>query len=58
VLALAFLVLIGFLLVTEGLAPKQHIPKGYVYFAMAFALSMELLNMRMRSRQQKLAAGS
>lgn len=43
-LALAFLVLIGVLLVADGL--HQHMPRGYVYFAMAFALSVEMLNIR------------
>ncbi|MBI2569049.1 MAG: TerC family protein [Candidatus Schekmanbacteria bacterium] len=52
VLALAFLVLIGFLLITEGF--DQHVPKGYVYFAMAFSLGIEVLNMRMRSRAERL----
>lgn len=51
VLALAFLVLIGFLLMAEGF--DQHVEKGYVYFAMVFALSIEFLNMRMRSRAQR-----
>jgi predicted tellurium resistance membrane protein TerC len=46
VLALSFLILIGVMLVGEGLG--QHIRKGYVYFAMAFSLGVELLNMRMR----------
>ena len=46
VLALSFLLLIGVLLIAEGLG--EHIPKGYVYFAMAFSLGVELLNMRMR----------
>jgi predicted tellurium resistance membrane protein TerC len=46
ILALAFLLLIGVMLVAEGLG--QHISKGYVYFAMAFALAVELLNMRFR----------
>ena len=45
-LALSFLVLIGVMLVAEGLG--QHIDKGYVYFAMAFSLGVELLNLRMR----------
>ncbi len=49
VLALAFLVLIGVLLVAEGMG--QHVSKGYVYFAMAFALAIELLNMRLRRRR-------
>ena len=54
VLALSFLVLIGTLLVAEGFG--QHIEKGYVYFAMAFAFSMELLNMRMRSKVDSVAS--
>jgi predicted tellurium resistance membrane protein TerC len=45
-LALSFLLLIGVMLVAEGMG--QHIPKGYIYFAMAFALGVELLNMRFR----------
>ena len=49
-LALSFLILIGVVLVAEGF--HQHIPKGYVYFAMAFSLMVELLNLRMR-RQRK-----
>jgi predicted tellurium resistance membrane protein TerC len=52
-LALAFLVLIGVVLVAEGL--EQHIPKGYIYFAMAFSVIVELLNIRVRSRQAKKA---
>jgi predicted tellurium resistance membrane protein TerC len=46
ILALSFLLLIGVMLVADGLG--QHISKGYVYFAMAFALGVELLNMRLR----------
>ena len=49
ILALSFLILIGVVLVADGLG--QHIPKGYVYFAMAFSLGVELLNLRLRSRQ-------
>jgi predicted tellurium resistance membrane protein TerC len=45
-LALSFLLLIGVMLVAEGMG--QHVPKGYVYFAMAFSLGVELLNMRVR----------
>lgn len=45
-LALSFLLLIGFTLIVEGL--HQHIPKGYIYFAMAFSVFVELLNMRLR----------
>lgn len=47
-LALSFLVLIGFLLVVEGFG--QHVPKGYVYFAMAFSFIVEMLNLRSRKR--------
>lgn len=49
ILALSFLMLIGVMLVADGLG--QHIPKGYIYFAMAFSVIVELLNMRMRKRQ-------
>ncbi len=45
-LALSFLILIGVMLVMEGLG--QHIDKGYIYFAMAFSLAVELLNLRLR----------
>lgn len=45
-LALSFLILIGSLLVAEGF--HFHVPKGYVYFAMAFSLVVELMNMRLR----------
>ena len=48
VLALAFLILIGVVLVAEGF--EQHIPRGYIYFAMAFSLGVELLNIRQRHR--------
>ncbi|MFI6509583.1 TerC family protein [Streptosporangium sp. NPDC050855] len=47
-LALSFLVLIGVVLIAEGF--EQHIPKGYIYFAMAFSLLVELLNIRMRRK--------
>jgi predicted tellurium resistance membrane protein TerC len=47
-LALAFLILIGMVLVAEGL--HTHIPRGYVYFAMAFSLLVEMLNLRAASR--------
>lgn len=47
-LALSFLVLIGVALVAEGL--DLHIPKGYIYFAMAFSVVVELLNLRIRGR--------
>jgi len=48
-LALSFLLLIGVMLVAEGMG--RHIPKGYVYFSMAFALGVELLNMRFRKKK-------
>jgi predicted tellurium resistance membrane protein TerC len=48
ILALSFLLLIGVLLTAEGFG--QHIAKGYVYFAMAFALLVELLNIRARAK--------
>jgi predicted tellurium resistance membrane protein TerC len=47
-LALAFLILIGFALVAEGI--HFEIPKGYLYFAMAFAVGVELINVRLRRR--------
>ena len=50
ILALSFLLLIGVMLVAEGFG--KHVPKGYIYFAMAFSLLVELLNMRFRKRQQ------
>jgi predicted tellurium resistance membrane protein TerC len=53
ILALSFLLLIGVMLVADGMG--QHIGKGYIYFAMAFALGIELLNMRFRKRQAPVA---
>lgn len=47
-LALAFLLLIGVSLIAEGLG--QHIPKGYIYFAMAFSVFVEMLNLRMKAK--------
>ena len=46
ILALAFLILIGFMLILDGVG--QHVPKGYIYFAVAFSLIVEMVNMRMR----------
>jgi len=54
-LALSFLLLIGVLLLAEG--SGQHIQKGYVYFAMAFSLGVELLNMRVRKHPAALPTG-
>ena len=48
ILALSFLLLIGFTLVVEGL--HVHIPKGYIYFAMGFSVMVEVLNLRLRQR--------
>ena len=47
-LALSFLVVIGVILIAEGFG--HHVPKGYVYFAMAFSAAVEMLNIRMRRR--------
>ena len=52
ILALAFLLLIGFTLVVEGF--HQHIPKGYIYFAMAFSVFVEMLNLRLRKATEPL----
>lgn len=51
VLALSFLLLIGVLLVADGLG--QHVSKGYVYFALGFSLLVELINMRVRKGQER-----
>jgi len=48
ILALSFLLLIGVMLIAEGAG--QHVGKGYIYFAMAFSLLVELLNMRLRRK--------
>ncbi len=48
VLALAFLVVVGVTLVMEGF--EVHVPKGYIYFAMAFSLGVEMINIRMRKK--------
>ncbi len=50
ILALSFLLLIGFTLIIEGL--HQHIPKGYIYFAMAFSVFVEMLNLQFKRKQQ------
>ncbi|MBP8165493.1 MAG: TerC family protein, partial [Anaerolineales bacterium] len=51
ILALSFLLLIGFTLIVEGL--HQHIPKGYVYFAMGFSVFVEMINLRVRDSHVK-----
>jgi len=50
-LALSFLLLIGVSLIAEGL--DQHIPKGYIYFAMAFSVFVEILNLKMKKKSEK-----
>ncbi len=55
-LALAFLILVGLALVGEGL--DFHVPKGYIYFAMAFSAAVELLNLRQRGRLAKPKAAA
>jgi predicted tellurium resistance membrane protein TerC len=52
-LALSFLLLIGVNLVAEGLG--QHIPKGYIYFAMAFSVFVEALNLRVRTKKKPVS---
>jgi len=53
VLALSFLTIVGLVLIAESM--DVHIPKGYVYFAMAFSLTVEFLNIRARSKKNKLS---
>ena len=53
VLALSFLTIVGLVLIAEGL--DVHIPKGYVYFAMAFSLAVEVLNIRARTKKRKIS---
>ena len=50
-LALSFLILVGVALIAEGF--ELHIPKGYIYFAMAFSVGVEMLNIRMRKKAVK-----
>ena len=52
-LALSFLMLIGIVLVADGAG--QHIPKGYIYFGMAFSLGVEMLNLATGKRKHKVA---
>lgn len=56
-LALAFLLMVGFSLFFEGLQPihGSHIDKGYIYFAMAFSFGVEMLNMRLRKKRKPVA---
>ena len=48
-LALSFLLLIGLSLIAEGFG--QHVPKGYIYFAMGFSVFVEMINLRIRSKE-------
>ncbi len=54
VLALSFLIMIGLVLIADGFG--QHIPKGYIYAAMAFSVFVELINLWIRRREQQAAA--
>lgn len=56
ILALSFLLLIGVMLVAESMG--AHVSKGYIYFAMAFSLTVELLNMRFRVKSTKSTTGT
>jgi predicted tellurium resistance membrane protein TerC len=51
-LAISFLMMIGLVLVIEGL--HVHVPKGYIYFSMAFALGIEVLNMKIRKKSKNI----
>ena len=51
ILALSFLILVGVTLIAEGF--DAHVPKGYIYFAMAFSVVVEMLNIRMRKKHAK-----
>ena len=51
-LALSFLILIGVALIADGL--ELHIPRGYIYFAMAFSVMVEMLNLRLRKKREPL----
>ena len=51
ILALSFLILIGFMLIMEGL--EYHVPKGYIYFAVFFSLVIEMLNISFRKKQTR-----
>jgi predicted tellurium resistance membrane protein TerC len=52
ILALSFLLLIGLSLIGEGF--EQHIPKGYIYFAMAFSVFVEMINLRIRAKTEPI----
>jgi len=48
-LALSFLLVVGVVLIADGF--EHHVPKGYVYFAMAFSVAVEVLNIRLRRKR-------
>jgi predicted tellurium resistance membrane protein TerC len=50
-LALSFLVLVGVTLIAEGF--DTHVPKGYIYFAMAFSVAVEMINLKLRKRMEQ-----
>ena len=50
-LALSFLILVGFALIAEAF--NVHVPKGYIYFAMAFSVGVEMLNLRVRAKHRE-----
>jgi predicted tellurium resistance membrane protein TerC len=50
ILALSFLILVGMTLMAEGF--EVHVPKGYIYFAMAFSVAVEMINLRIRKREK------
>lgn len=52
ILALSFLILVGVMLIMEGF--NVHVPKGYIYFAMAFSVTVEMINIRLRKRQARV----
>jgi len=51
ILALSFLIMVGVTLIVEGF--DVHVPKGYIYFAMAFSVAVEMINLRMRDRESR-----
>ncbi len=52
ILALSFLIMVGMTLIVEGF--DVHVPKGYIYFAMAFSVAVEMINIRMRKQQTRV----
>ena len=51
ILALSFLILVGVTLIADGF--DLHVPKGYIYFSMAFSIAVEMINMRLRDKRMK-----